>query len=40
MYEVIKHADEYGLNKVYINAKDFIETIEELNVKKRNINSF
>lgn len=37
MYEVIKHADEYGLNKVYINAKDFIQTIEELNAKKETL---
>ena len=30
MYEVMKHALEYGLNRVYANAKEFIEVIEEL----------
>lgn len=30
MYEVIKHAEEYGLNKVFLNSRGFIQTIEEL----------
>lgn len=30
MYEVIKHAEEYGLNRVYANSRDFINQIEEL----------
>ena len=30
MFDIIKHADEYGLNRVKANAKDFIETIEYL----------
>ena len=30
MYEVIKHAEQYGLNKVYLNSREFINTIEEL----------
>ena len=34
MYEVIKHADQYGLNRVYLNSRDFINTIEELKDKK------
>ena len=34
MYEVIKHAEQYGLNKVYLNSREFINTIEELSSKK------
>ena len=34
MYEVIKNADNYGLNRVYLNSRDFINTIEELRAKK------
>ena len=34
MYEIIKHAEEYGLNRVYINSREFIEVIEELRSKK------
>ena len=34
MYEVIKNADQYGLNKVFLNSRQFIETIEELANKK------
>ena len=34
MYEVIKHADQYGLNRVYLNSRDFINIIEELKDKK------
>ena len=30
MYEVIKHAEQYGLNKVYLNSREFINTMEEL----------
>lgn len=30
MYEVIKDAASYGLNRVYANSREFIETIEEL----------
>ena len=29
MYEVIKNADTYGLNRVYTNTRDFIKQIEE-----------
>ncbi len=38
MYEVIKHAEEYGLNKVFLNSREFIQTIEELRKEKENIN--
>ena len=34
MYEVIKNAELYGLNKVYLNSREFIQTIEELSAKK------
>lgn len=37
MYEIIKHANEYGLNRVYLNSRDFINTIEELKAKIDNI---
>ena len=34
MYQVIKNADEYGLNRVYNNTREFVETIENLhNIK-------
>ena len=34
MYEVIKHADQYGLNRVFVNSREFIELIEEMRSKK------
>jgi len=34
MYEVIKNAEQYGLNKVFLNSREFIQTIEELASKK------
>ena len=34
MYEVIKNADQYGLNRVYLNSRDFVDTIESLIAKK------
>lgn len=34
MYAVIKNAEKYGLNKVYLNSREFINTIEELSSKK------
>ena len=37
MYEVIKKADEYGLNRVYLNSREFINIIEELKAKKDDI---
>ena len=30
MYEIIKNAANYGLNRVYANSREFIEVIEEL----------
>lgn len=37
MYEVIKHAEQYGLNRVYANSRDFITQIEELKQEEPNI---
>ena len=34
MYEVIKHADEYGLNRVFLNSREFVNIIEEIKEKK------
>ncbi len=34
MYEVIKRAEMFGLNKVYLNSREFVNTIEELHAKK------
>ena len=34
MYEIIKEAEQYGLNRVYLNSREFINTIEELKTKK------
>ena len=30
MYEVVKKADEFGLNKVFLNSREFVQRIEEL----------
>ncbi len=30
MYEIIKTADQYGLNRIFANSREFIQTIEEL----------
>ena len=37
MYDVIKNAEQYGLNRVYTNAKEFVEQIEYLRSKKDEI---
>ena len=37
MFEVIKRANEFGLNRVFANSKEFVETIEEFSVKKENM---
>lgn len=34
MYEVIKKAEQYGLNKVFLNSREFVSIIEELSNKK------
>ena len=30
MYEIIKHSDEYGMNRVFLNSREFINVMEEL----------
>lgn len=35
MYDIIKNAENYGLNRVFINSREFIDVIEELQSKKR-----
>lgn len=37
MYEVIKKADEFGLNKVFVNSREFIQVIDELSAQKDTI---
>ncbi len=37
MYEVIKNADKYGLNRVFANSREFIQTIEELRQTKNDM---
>lgn len=37
MYDVIKRAPEYGLNKVYSNSQEFIEIIDTLGKEKENM---
>ena len=37
MYDVIKRADEFGLNRVFLNSREFISQIEELISKKDSI---
>jgi DNA helicase-2/ATP-dependent DNA helicase PcrA len=37
MYEIIEHADQYGLNRVFLNSREFVNVIEELRSKKDNM---
>ena len=37
MYEIIKHSDQYGLNRVYLNSREFIDTIESLIQRKEEL---
>ena len=34
MYEVIKNAEQYGLNRVYLNSREFVDCIEEFIAQK------
>ena len=34
MYDIVKHADQYGLNRVFLSSRDFINVIEEARGKK------
>ena len=38
MYEIIKRADEFGLNRVFLNSREFISQIEYLQSKKEEVN--
>ena len=37
MYEVIKNAADYGLNRVFVNTREFVEQIEYLILKKEEL---
>ena len=37
MYEIIKHAEEFDLNRVKVNAEEFINLIEDLRLKKQEL---
>ena len=37
MYDIIKEAATYGLNRVYLNSREFIECIEDLKSKKEEL---
>ncbi len=37
MYDIIKEAATYGLNRVYLNSREFIECIEDLKGKKEEL---
>ena len=34
MYQIIKDANLYGLNRVFLNSRDFVDLIEEAKIKK------
>ena len=34
MYEIIKNANEYGLNRVYLKSREFVDLIEDAKTKK------
>ena len=37
MYNIIKRAEEFGLNRVFLASREFIEIIDELAKEKENI---
>jgi len=37
MYEIIKNAEQYGLNRVFLNSREFVKTIEELISEKNQL---
>ena len=37
MYEIIKDADQYGLNRVFLNSREFVNIIEELKEKAKEL---
>ncbi len=38
MYNIIKEAEQYGLNRVYLNSREFINIIEDIKNKKDDLN--
>ncbi len=37
MFEVIKRADEFGLNRVFVSSREFVQTIEEISAEKEKL---
>ena len=37
MYEIIKNAEQYGLNRVYLNSREFINCMEEIIAQKNKL---
>ena len=37
MYEVIKKSEQFGLNKVFANSREFVQVIDELSAQKDTI---
>ena len=37
MYEIIKESDQYGLNRVFLNSREFIDFIESARIKKETL---
>ncbi len=37
MYEIIKNAEQYGLNRVFLNSREFVNAIEELIAQKEEL---
>ncbi len=37
MYEIIKKSDEYGLNRVFLNSREFVNVIEDLKNQKEKL---
>ncbi len=37
MYKIIKDAQQYGLNRIYLKSRDFINVIEELRQKQKDL---
>ena len=37
MYDIIKKADEFGLNRVFLKSREFVNIIEELKAKKEKL---
>ena len=40
MYKIIKDAQQYGLNRIYLKSRDFINVIEELRQKQKDLSFY